>query len=94
MKFTIHGTVQRFSGKLGWHYVELDEQVSVDIRPMVKRAWPALVKARFTLGRTEWEGSIMPIKDGPLFVALPARVREKEAISMGDAVSVDVALLA
>jgi len=88
-KFTIRGIVKRFHGQYGWYYVELDEQLSADLRPLVKERWPALLKASFKINSTEWSSSIMPIKDGLLFVALPAKIRKKEKIDEGQKVTVN-----
>lgn len=73
---SIKNVVKRFPGQYGWYYVEVDEDISKDLRPILKNLWPALLKAQFTLGKTTWNSSIMPIKDGPLFIALPAKVRK------------------
>lgn len=81
MKFTVRNTVQRFSGQYGWYYLELDEIISKDLRPMLKDLWPALLKARFTINNTTWNSSIMPIKDGPLFIALPAKIRKQRTLT-------------
>jgi len=85
MKFSVHNTVQLFPGKYGWYYIELNDGMSKDLRP--------ILKARFTLNTTVWNSSIMPIKDGPLFIALPAKVRKAEKIDVGQNVQVDVELL-
>lgn len=87
--FNITGPVQRFPGKAGWHYVELNEEMSSDFRSIVKEKWPALLGAEFTLGTTTWKSSIMPIKDGPLFIALPAKVRKAENIVEGQEVAIE-----
>ena len=93
MKFSVHNTVQLFPGKYGWYYIELNDGMSKDLRPILKDLWPGLLKARFTLNTTVWNSSIMPIKDGPLFIALPAKVRKAEKIDVGQNVQVDVELL-
>ncbi len=89
---TVSGVVKRFEGKYGWYYVELDEDMSRDLRPILKERWPALLKASFTVNSTRWSSSIMPIKDGPLFIALPAKVRKAEAIDKGQTVTIDTEL--
>lgn len=91
-QFEVSNTVKRFPGKYGWHYIELDEELSEDLRPMSKSLWPALLRASFSINGTKWESSIMPIKDGPLFIALPAKIRKAENIELGDSVSVTLEL--
>lgn len=84
----VHGPVKRFSGKYGWYYVELDEGLSKDLRPLLVNLWPALLKAKFRINKTTWQSSIMPIKDGPLFIALPAKIRKAEGIDEGSKVTI------
>jgi hypothetical protein len=89
-KFRISGVVKRFPGQYGWYYIELSQKLSKDFRPLIKDRWPALLKASFTLRNTSWNSSIMPIKDGPLFIALPAKIRKVEDIKKGKRLSVSV----
>lgn len=91
-KFSIKGCVERFAGKYGWYYVELDEGMSKYFRSILADLWPALIKAEFTIGKTTWQSSIMPIKDGPLFIALPARIRKAEEIDEGQIVTIQFGL--
>jgi hypothetical protein len=88
----VTGQVKRFPGKYGWYYVELDEDLSKDLRPLLKDRWPALLSAEFTVNKTVWKSSIMPIRDGPLFIALPAKVRKAEGIDEGQIVTIDFRL--
>lgn len=86
--FSVSGRVNRFPGKGGWYYVELDDALSEDFRSIIKERWPALLAAEFQINETKWKSSIMPIKNGPLFIALPAKIRKAENISEGDMVAV------
>ena len=90
--FSQSGEIQRFPGKGGWYYLALDEALSADFREMVKANWPSLLGAEFTLGETTWRSSIMPIKDGPLFIALPAKVRKAESLEEGQKITVTFTL--
>ena len=92
-RFRASGRVDRFPGEHGWFYVQLDESLCRDLRPLVKDAWPALLKASSTINTTRWVSSIMPMRDGPLFIALPARVREAEGIEEGQSVTIDLELM-
>lgn len=88
-RFTVTGKVQRFPGQYGWYYVELDQALSQELRPLIKGLWPVLLKASFSIHTTEWQSAIMPIKDGPLFIALPVKVRKAEHIEIDDSVTID-----
>jgi len=93
-KIEVNGRIKRFPGQYGWHYVELDDKLSNDLRPLLSNLWPALLKAEFTINSTVWLSSIMPIKDGPLFIALPAKVRKAEDIDVGDKITISFELKA
>ncbi len=86
--FKVSGSVKRFPGKYGWHYITLDDDLSRDFRGIVKENWPSLLGATFTINKTTWKSSIMPIKDGPLFIALPVKIRKAENIKEGQTITV------
>jgi len=81
--YTLSGTVQRFPGHQGWFYLEVGPDLEPLFRPIVRARWPALLGVDCAVGSTRWRGSMMPIKAGPLFIALPAKVRRVEALEVG-----------
>lgn len=90
--YRVTGVIQRFPGANGWFYLELPAELGLLFRPLVGQRWPALIKVRCTVGQTSWDGSILPIKGGPLFIALPAPVRKKEALAEGSAITLTFGL--
>ena len=80
--------MKKFPGEKGWYYLPLDTELSSHFSDLVKAVWPALLKAELRINSTVWKSSIMPIKDGPLFVALPAKIRKAENIDEGDYITV------
>ncbi len=88
--FSITSPVLRFEGDNGWYYVPFDEEDSESFRPLVTETWPALLKVRARIGDHAWTATVMPIKDGPLFVALTAPVRRRLGIEEGQVVTVNV----
>ncbi|WP_186645400.1 DUF1905 domain-containing protein [Fluviispira vulneris] len=91
-KYKVTGKIKRFPGKGGWFYVELNKKISEAFRPLVKNRWPALLSASFTLNQTSWKSSIMPIKEGPLFIALPTKIRKCEQLEEGQKVTIEFLL--
>lgn len=89
--FTLDERVHRFEGPGGWFYLPFDEALSEELRPLVAAEWPALLKVSARVGDFEWTATVMPIKDGPLFIALPAKVRKRLKIGLGDRVEVHIA---
>jgi len=92
MSFNVNGHIKRFAGQYGWYYVELNDSLTKELRPLVSSLWPALPKVELTINNTVWLSSIMPIKNGPLFVALPLKVRKAEGLDIGDKIKVSFEL--
>ncbi|PID99055.1 hypothetical protein CSA80_02980 [Candidatus Saccharibacteria bacterium] len=90
--YLVTGVVKRFPGKLGWYYVELDDELAEKFRDRIKTIWPKLLAANFTVNQTHWSSSIMPIKDGPLFIALPAKIRKAEKLELGQTVTIEFSI--
>lgn len=80
--------MRRFDGQKGWHYVPFDETTGGSLRPLVEDAWPALLKVKARIAKHSWTATVMPIKDGPLFIALTASARRKLRLAVGDVITV------
>ena len=72
-----------------WHFVSLDKKLSTEIKEAhaVKKKGFGSVPVEITLGKTVWETSIFPSKDGPYVLPLKAQVRRKEDIRVEDEIS-------
>lgn len=92
--FTQSGRVQRFDGPNGWLYLPFDEGPSAALRGLVGAHWPALLKVAARIGEYRWIATVMPIKDGPLFIAMTAPVRRALGIDEGDEIAVVIAPVA
>lgn len=88
--FSLTAEVRRFEGPTGWTYVPFDEDLSRELRPLVTDRWPALLKVRAGVGDFSWTATVMPIKDGPLFIALTAPVRKRLDVAPGQTLTVRV----
>lgn len=89
-KYSYTATVQKFSQPAGWHYARLNV-THADLGITKIPRW-GLVPARITVGNTTWEKSLLPYGDGTLFVALSAKIRKKENISLGDTIQINVTI--
>ncbi|MFC2606109.1 MAG: DUF1905 domain-containing protein [Candidatus Nanosynbacter sp.] len=47
-----------------------------------------MVAVEATVGSSSWQTSLLPMGDGSQFLALPAKVRQKEQITIGDVIEV------
>lgn len=82
---TFVGTVERFPGASGWHYVG----VPAALVPKERRGlrW-GFIPAECKVGATRWKASLLPKGRGQYFIAIKAVVRKKEGITLGDTITV------
>ena len=80
-KFKVKGKVELFPQAGGWHYVKIPKEYTKITKDLADRG---LVAITATLGKTTWDTSLLPMGDGTQFIALSAKVRKAENISLGD----------
>lgn len=86
--FEVKGKVFR-PNKDSWHFVYVSKDLSQRIRDAARnksRTGVHFVKVKATIGKTSWNTSLFPTKDGPYLIAIKADVRHKENIAEGDSV--------
>ena len=69
----------------GWHYVAAPQEYTDKLKPLSERG---LVAVEATVGSSSWHTSLLPMGDGSQFLALSAKVRQKEQITIGDVIEV------
>lgn len=69
----------------GWHYVAAPQEYTDELKPLAERG---LVAVEATVGSSSWQTSLLPMGDGSQFLALPAKVRQIEQITIGDVIEV------
>jgi hypothetical protein len=84
-KFSFEAQVEVFRREKGWHYVPVPPELSKPLEPLADRG---LVAITARVGTQAWLTSLLPMGDGTHFIALPAKVRAKQKIGVGDVVSV------
>lgn len=84
-KFAARGEIELFPGKGGWHYVRVPKKITKETKDLADRG---LVAITATLGGSTWETSLLPMGDGSHFIAINAKVREREGVGLGDNVRV------
>ena len=77
--------VKIFKREKGWYYVSVPTELS---KPLEHFADRGLIAVSASVGKTSWSTSLLPIGDGTHFIALPAKVRSKEKITLGAEISV------
>lgn len=90
-EYTIKGKVWRWPGDGGWHFVNVDKNVSAQIR----KAYPkGFVKIRAQIGSTAWGTSLFPHKQSASYlISIKSAVRKKEGILEGDEVKIGVKII-
>ncbi|OHB18516.1 MAG: hypothetical protein A2854_00080 [Parcubacteria group bacterium RIFCSPHIGHO2_01_FULL_56_18] len=94
--FEVKGKVWRYQGEGAWHFVYVPKDLSQRIKDATrnkKKVGFHFVKVKATIGKTSWNTTLFPTKDGPYLIAIKADVRHKENIAEGDAVKIDCKLL-
>ncbi len=83
--YTFTAEVCLFPQAGGWHYVVAPQEYTDELKPLAVRG---LVAVEATVGSSSWQTSLLPMGDGSQFLALPAKVRQKEQITVGDVIEV------
>ena len=85
MSHTFCAKVDLFEREKGWHYVLVPVELS---KPLEYLADRGLIAITAKVGSSSWPTSLLPMGDGTHFIALPAKVRAKERVSLGMEVQV------
>lgn len=83
--YTFTAEVRLFPQAGGWYYVAAPQEFTDELKPLSVRG---LVAVKATVGSSSWQTSLLPMGDGSQFLALPAKVRQKEQITIGDVIEV------
>jgi hypothetical protein len=88
--FAFSGKVSKFPGKSGWFYVDVPKKFMKKLKEQRSKwgMYPIEVK----VGNTSWKTKLMMKRGGDFFVALKVNVREKEKITKGKIIKVNVTL--
>jgi hypothetical protein len=83
---TFTAVVELFPQDKGWHYVRVPVVLS---EPLLHFADRGLIAVNATVGALTWPTSLLPMGDNTYFIALPAKIRKKYGLVVGD--NIDVA---
>ena len=85
MNNTFNAKVELFEREKGWYYVSVPMEFS---KPFEHLADRGLIAVTAKVGNSSWSTSLLPMGDGTHFIALPAKVRTKEKLSLGMAAEI------
>lgn len=87
--FSVSGKVELFPQAGGWHYVSVPKRYTEITKTLADRG---LVAITATVGKTSWNTSLLPMGDGTQFIALPAKVRQAENVTLGQTITLTFVL--
>ena len=80
MKNIFNAKVMIFEREKGWYYVSVPTNLS---KPYENFADRGLIAVTVKIWKSSWPTSLLPMWDGTHFIALPAKIRLKENLSLG-----------
>lgn len=83
--YEFKAVVRIFPQNGGWHYAAVPQRYTDVLKPLADRG---LVAVKATIGEYTWDTSLLPMGDGSQFIALPAKVRQKENIALGSQIKI------
>lgn len=89
--FEVRGKVWRYEGQGAWHFVYVPKDLSRRIKDAArnkKKVGFHFVKVKAAIGKTSWQTTLFPTKDGPYLIAIKADVRHKEEIEEGSVINI------
>ncbi len=82
-EYKFEARVELWPAENGWHLARVPIKLSKPLEILADRG---LIAVEATIGSSSWKTSLLPYGDGTHFIALPAKVRKKENISLDDKV--------
>jgi hypothetical protein len=76
--------VEMFERDKGWYYVSVPAEL---VKPLEGLADRGLIAVTACVGGQAWPTSLLPMGDGTHFIALPAKLRTKQRIALGDSIA-------
>lgn len=90
-QFKVRGTVWRWPGYAGWHFITLPRNLSIRIKGQAKTYGSGFVKIKAKIGGTSWNTALFPhTQSKGYLLAIKNSIRKKEGILEGDTISVQV----
>lgn len=82
MKNTFTGIIERYEMQGGWYYIPVPTELSEPLQLLGGNRF-GFIAVTAKVGNTSWSTSLVPKGDKTHFIALPAKLREKEKLSLG-----------
>jgi hypothetical protein len=91
MVWKVTGKVNIFPMSSPWYWVGVPLEIALKIKASARKT-PSnkFVPINVKLGGTEWRTALLPLGEGRYFVALKAKVRKAEGVTVGDTVTISI----
>ncbi len=94
-KKIFRGKVWKYPGPAGWYFVYASKAIADTLKKRKamgkeKTVGFGFVPVTARVGKTSWQTTLFPTKEGPYLIAIKADVRKKEGITEGDTVNVSI----
>lgn len=77
-----------------WYFVSVDKKVTEEVKKIAtKKVGFSFVPVEVTVGKTTWQTTLFPTKEGPYLLGLKKMVRQKEDLREGDRVAIKFRLV-
>jgi len=86
MDNTFIAKIERFETQGGWHFVPVPMELSIPLEYLAIHFGFIAITAK--VGNSSWQTSLLPKGDGTHFIALPAKMRSKEKLSLGTEIEI------
>lgn len=99
--FEVKGKIWRYTAANGseaggWYFVYIPLALSRKIKDAArnkKKVGFQFIRIKAKIGKTTWNTTLFPTKDGPYLIAIKADVRRKESVGEGDLIKVSVQIV-
>jgi len=93
-EFRIEGKIFKYPGVSGWHFIGIEKKIAEKIKEeKLQKVGFSFVKVRVKIGKTSWNTTLFPTKEGQYLISIKSEIRKKENIFEGDDVKAEVTLL-
>ena len=94
MTLKVRGKIWKYPGVGGWHFLTLGKGTSSRIKTLMKSQIRGFgsIRVKAQIGKTEWNTSIFPTKEGTYVLPVKAVVRQREGIEAGDSIVIRLRL--
>lgn len=89
--YTLKGKLWLYPGKAGWYFFTVNKKTGAEMKKTqkVRRGWGS-IPVHATIGKTTWQTSIFPDKDGTYLLPIKKEIRKKERLESDQLITVNI----